>query len=459
MPPAKSSPSQKPKAAVTRTALVVAGMHRSGTSALARVLSLAGGRLPERVMDPGPDNPLGFWEPWEMVGLNDAILAAAGSRWDDALGHRAGPAAWEARSYFEPTARAFVKADYGAADFAILKDPRASLLMRFWDHVLEGEGLRPLHIIMVRHPLEVAASIAKRGGGSAPASVLAWISHMTSVERDTRGTDRIFVDYDDLLADWRAVIARIEAIMGRALPARDAKADAAIDAFLSSDQRHHRLDDADLEAAPDIWKGVLPVWRWMKVAATGAEPGPEPLDKTLADLDDHARVLGPAIADLRAEAAAFPALKAELAEVKKEAGALRDLANQFHAEADHNGRHWEAERDQTAYLRREWALALEAVEIARREAAATARARQDAALAETRALRLQAQTRELTDALERTRREATAHSEHNRAVIQGLAARNAELEAALAAASQSPEPVASAGRPAWPFGRPAGGPR
>jgi hypothetical protein len=49
----------KTSAPARRQALVVAGMHRSGTSAMARLLSLSGATLPERVMDPGPDNPLG----------------------------------------------------------------------------------------------------------------------------------------------------------------------------------------------------------------------------------------------------------------------------------------------------------------------------------------------------------------------------------------------------------------
>ena len=43
-------------------ALLVLGMHRSGTSALTRVLNLLGVALGDDLMPPGPDNPLGFWE-------------------------------------------------------------------------------------------------------------------------------------------------------------------------------------------------------------------------------------------------------------------------------------------------------------------------------------------------------------------------------------------------------------
>ena len=57
-----------------KEAIIVAGMHRSGTSAMARMLSLAGASLPERLMPPGPANPEGHWEPLDVTILNDEIF-------------------------------------------------------------------------------------------------------------------------------------------------------------------------------------------------------------------------------------------------------------------------------------------------------------------------------------------------------------------------------------------------
>ncbi len=62
-----------------RTAILVTGMHRSGTSALARTLSLMGAALPDELVPPNPGNPDGHWEPQGMVDLNDRMLADAGS--------------------------------------------------------------------------------------------------------------------------------------------------------------------------------------------------------------------------------------------------------------------------------------------------------------------------------------------------------------------------------------------
>src|SRR5690606_33655492 len=66
-----------------KVAVVVAGMHRSGTSALTRTLGLVGCELPQQVRRPAQDNARGFWESVPVKNLNAQILASAGSSWDD----------------------------------------------------------------------------------------------------------------------------------------------------------------------------------------------------------------------------------------------------------------------------------------------------------------------------------------------------------------------------------------
>jgi hypothetical protein len=69
-------------------ALIVVGMHRSGTSALTRVVNLLGAALPSQLLQLDPDTPLetnelGFWEGFEANTLNNEFLASIGSSWDD----------------------------------------------------------------------------------------------------------------------------------------------------------------------------------------------------------------------------------------------------------------------------------------------------------------------------------------------------------------------------------------
>ena len=44
------------------TAVLILGLHRSGTSATTRVISLLGADLPSKLMEASTDNICGFWE-------------------------------------------------------------------------------------------------------------------------------------------------------------------------------------------------------------------------------------------------------------------------------------------------------------------------------------------------------------------------------------------------------------
>jgi hypothetical protein len=66
-----------------RPIIFITGMGRSGTSAIAGMLSLCGGTLPNRLVGPHENNPKGHWEPTEALDLNDRFLSANGSNWFD----------------------------------------------------------------------------------------------------------------------------------------------------------------------------------------------------------------------------------------------------------------------------------------------------------------------------------------------------------------------------------------
>ena len=78
--PTPVATSQKP------TCIIVAGMHRSGTSALTRVVSLLGAAITRDLMPPYPgNNDTGFWESNEIVRIHDRLLHAIGGSYADPL--------------------------------------------------------------------------------------------------------------------------------------------------------------------------------------------------------------------------------------------------------------------------------------------------------------------------------------------------------------------------------------
>ena len=89
----------------------VLGMHRSGTSLLARLLNLLGCKLPKDLLGANESNPSGHWESLKAIEINDALLRALGRRWDDV---RELPAGWmqhEAAAQARLQIRAFLDRD------------------------------------------------------------------------------------------------------------------------------------------------------------------------------------------------------------------------------------------------------------------------------------------------------------------------------------------------------------
>ena len=62
----------------TRAALLVMGMHRSGTSALTGVIGLMGADLPNDLMAASDLNAKGFFESNRITGFDEDLLASAG---------------------------------------------------------------------------------------------------------------------------------------------------------------------------------------------------------------------------------------------------------------------------------------------------------------------------------------------------------------------------------------------
>ncbi|MGY4711364.1 sulfotransferase family protein [Mycolicibacterium sp. CBM1] len=225
-------------------ALFVLGSGRSGTSALARVLSLSGGALPPGLLGANSENPRGFFEARAVIHLNQAILHDHGSSgYDMALdSYRDGAfdvernAAWVAKL-----------SDYlrslPAAPVMVIKEPKTTTLSAIWFEAARQAGFDVAAVVAVRHPDEIIGSLEKRANqqnyvGASPALTCAWwLKYSLLAERDTRGVPRVFVEYSNLLADWRRELKRISTALAIDL---DSQEEGEIDEFLTPDLRHHQ---------------------------------------------------------------------------------------------------------------------------------------------------------------------------------------------------------------------------
>jgi hypothetical protein len=296
-------PSHGAEPSMAARAILVLGMHRSGTSALTRLLSLCGASLPEHLMAASAeDNLTGFWESPEIAALNDEILAAAGRSWHDI---RAIPEAWfasEAAAAFSTRLSGLLVQEFGAAPLLVVKDPRLCRLMPLWRPVLAGLGIQPHVIIPVRNPLEVAASLEKRENFGEGKSLLLWLSHLLEAERESRDLPRCFVTYDQVLADGPRTVARIGAALGIAWPREMAQAAPEIEDFLSAGLRHHARDAEAVRSNPDLPGQVKDAYRWFIEASEMREPPGEALDRIRAEFERSELIFGGAIGAFEAQA-------------------------------------------------------------------------------------------------------------------------------------------------------------
>jgi len=254
-------------------AVLVLGMHRSGTSAVTQALHLLGLDVPGNLIPANPqENPTGFWESADIVAVHQAFLAAAGSDWDDPTPL---PAALfqgtEARLCRERLHRLLVR-DLADSPLFAIKDPRMCRLMPLWRDLLREMAIEPAVVIPIRHPLDIAASLARRNRFARSASIRLWLSHLVLAERDSRGLSRLFVDYSDFVDDPRRGGRRLHRFLG--LPGEPASRRLeAIAAEIQPRHRHH-----DTATTPGPVEALPPLAAELFAAAQAATRG-VPLDE------------------------------------------------------------------------------------------------------------------------------------------------------------------------------------
>jgi len=325
-----------PKSAA-RTAILVLGMHRSGTSALTRVISLLGADLPANLMPAVPgNNETGFWESMDAYRLNDAILAAAGSSWDDWRRFEPDWLPAGARAGFKARALSMLEQDFSGSNLFVLKDPRICRLLPFWLEVVREFGAEPVAILPLRNPVEVAASLARRDGFSPGKAYLLWLRHVLDAEHGTRALRRAFSTYDDLLSDWRGTVNALSEALHISWPRRMEEGAKEIESFLQNRHRHHVVEQRRLRDHPAVSAWVDETYG--ALVALQDEPDSARLQARLNDLRHELDRANEAFGAfwrteavrhaeaLRAQAQAelnLKALRSELANQKEEKAAIQ----------------------------------------------------------------------------------------------------------------------------------------
>ena len=265
----------------SRIALVVLGMHRSGTSMLTNLLFHSGFSLPKTLINATKENQKGHFESFPVVRLNEKMMREEFEmEWFSpacGLGTNHTKNVTGVLSKYKQQAIALIHSEFAEAENIVLKDPRISVLYEFWSDVLFDCGYTPKPIIAIRHPAEVAMSLSRRNRLYFNQSLDLWLHYSLAAERSTRGGPRALILHSDLMQNWRGSLKKIEAVLGvpllihsRASSARDT----VVSKELSSRRafRHESLPPR-VQAAFD----------WFLQSARGANPGDAAIDRIWAE--------------------------------------------------------------------------------------------------------------------------------------------------------------------------------
>lgn len=231
-------------------------MHRSGTSAFSGLLNILGINLGLNYLNPSDDNPKGFFENFNISQLNEKILKTLNSAWDDVL---LLPENWwekEDLNSYKKEIIEIIKKEFSMEGICGIKDPRLCILFPFWKNIFVKTDMKPYFIICLRNPSEVAESLKKRNGFSVEKSVLLWMKYMMYAEFHTRGFQRAFVSFDELLKDPEKTINHISKILGLTFPKDYNEVKDSIEQFLEPSLKHHtfKMDEINEDLLEPIVK-------------------------------------------------------------------------------------------------------------------------------------------------------------------------------------------------------------
>ena len=183
--------------------VLVLGMHRSGTSAVAGALTKLGGGLPKHLMAAHPSNVRGFFESVAFMNFHDELLESAGSNWRDWRLFNPGWHRSPVVADFRRQAKDLFAEEFNGSPLPVLKDPRICRFTPFWLDVLREMQATPHVVMPIRSPLDVAQSLKNVHGLSLTHGLLLWLRHVLDAESQKRNVARSIFTWKDFRSGYK----------------------------------------------------------------------------------------------------------------------------------------------------------------------------------------------------------------------------------------------------------------
>lgn len=176
--------------------LIVLGMHRSGTSMVARLLNMMGAYFGAEGSSTGfsAENPKGFWERRDIRNLNDRALFAVNADWYKVADFDVTKLPDHVKEEYTKTAKTLIH-ELDTHRPWVIKEPRFCLLFPILRPLLEI----PVCVHVYRNPLQVAQSLKTRNGFPIHFGIALWEKYNLSALSITQGLPNLLVSYSQLI--------------------------------------------------------------------------------------------------------------------------------------------------------------------------------------------------------------------------------------------------------------------
>jgi len=201
--------------------IAVVGMHRGGTSAVAKIVYELGAYMGDNLLPPSEHNPQGYYEDSGVVDFHTGVI---GGNWHKPVMNRSVLYAGRYKGLLKP----FMKHDFWA-----IKDPRLCFVLPLLLSVVPDIRV----IAVYRDPFKAARSLSKRNNLAYVTALEISIAYLGKMIENTSGIGPLWVNYTDtvLYPDVAAI-----AIANFAGVEHNTKAASAIDRSLA----HWEVEEA-----------------------------------------------------------------------------------------------------------------------------------------------------------------------------------------------------------------------
>ena len=233
------------------------------------MFDLLGAQSAATQIAPLAQNPKGFFESRPVARANDRLLEQAGQVWHHPRMISPDWLAGEEAIAFGEGGYELLNDEFGGRDQIILKDPRIARLFPVWAPILVAAEYEVCVVCTFRHPREVSFSLRDRNKFPPSHGYVLWAVDLLQAEIGSRGFNRDFSSFDQLLDDPVKLMTRLGQELGISFEKRPRDLKRQFTEFLDTSLRHHQATNVPMR--PLFTELVSIFSRWAAWGENGAD--------------------------------------------------------------------------------------------------------------------------------------------------------------------------------------------